>query len=225
MSTLDRDEHPARPLTGRSPDDLFEALRESILTCRRAPGERLIQEELAAEFGTSRIPLREALRRLEGEGLVVIAPHRGAIVRPFVPKDVVDLYEVRLALETLAVRRAAARFTDLEPVLNRYLSRSKRAAAANDSSALFHIDRDFHADLAAAADNPHLSFVLASLWSQVMRAMHAFFSHADYGEDTWSDHTAIAAAVKRGDGDGAVSVLKRHINDSRDNILTFLRSH
>ena len=72
-----------------------------------------MQDDLAETFRVSRIPLREALRRLEGEGLVIISPNRGAIVRPLAPKDIVDLYDLRLALETLAVRRAAERYADV----------------------------------------------------------------------------------------------------------------
>src|SRR6202165_4723685 len=94
-----------RPPEPRS-ESLVDALRDGILTGRYAPGTRLVQEDLAVAFGISRIPLREALRRLEGEGLVVISPNRGAIVRPLSPKDVVDLYDLRLALEGLALRRA-----------------------------------------------------------------------------------------------------------------------
>ncbi len=97
-------------------ETLVDALREAILTGRYAPGARLVQDDLAAAFGVSRIPLREALRRLEGEGLVVISPNRGAIVRPLAPKDVVDLYDLRLALESLAIRRAAERFADLRAI-------------------------------------------------------------------------------------------------------------
>ena len=66
-------------------ESLLDAMREAILTGRYAPGTRLVQDDLAAAFGVSRIPLREALRRLEGEGLVVISPNRGAIVRPLAP--------------------------------------------------------------------------------------------------------------------------------------------
>ena len=97
---------PASPTRHES---VVEELRRSIVTGEIGPGERLLQVELAERFGVSRIPLREAMRTLHAEGLIVIEPNRGAICRPLEPKDVSDLYAVRLALEQVAVREAAAR--------------------------------------------------------------------------------------------------------------------
>ncbi|HTW84560.1 MAG TPA: GntR family transcriptional regulator [Candidatus Sulfotelmatobacter sp.] len=211
----------------RGPETRFEgvvdALREAILTGRYQPGERLVQEELAERFGISRIPLREALRALEGEGLVIISPHRGTIVRPLSPKDVVDLYDVRLALETLAARRGAERLADLREATR---ERADAAAAAHADGALatlFHLDRDFHADLAAASHNPHLIGILGSQWSQIMRVMHAYLKLATYPTAVWDDHEAIAHAVAHGNGDAAAARLERHLVGSRDIILAHLR--
>lgn len=212
----------------RAPEQRFEglvdALREAILTGRYAPGTRLVQEELAEAYGISRIPLREALRRLEGEGLVVISPNKGAIVRPLAPKDVVDLYELRLALESLALRRAADRFVDLRESTRRRHAEARRAIAARALPALFKLDRDFHADVAAASDNPHLVAALGAQWSQIMRVMHAYFQAGDYPADTWDDHEAIADAVAHGEGELAAERLTRHLTDSRDRILAGLRA-
>jgi DNA-binding GntR family transcriptional regulator len=202
---------------------LVDALREAILTGRYAPGSRLVQEDLAAEFGMSRIPLREALRRLEGEGLVLISPNRGAIVRPLGPKDVVDLYDVRLALETLAVRRAAERYADLRASTQRRGAEARRAVENGSLATLFHLDRDFHADLAAASHNPHLIAVLGAQWSQIMRVMHAYLKLTTYPAAVWDDHAAVANAVAHGDPDAAAAQLERHLTLSRDAILAHLR--
>ncbi len=212
--------HGAEP----RPEVLVDALREAILTGRYAPGTRLVQDDLAEAFGISRIPLREALRRLEGEGLVVISPNRGAIVRPLVPKDVVDLYDLRLALETLALRRAAERFVDLRASTRTRQTEARRAIAARNMPALFRLDRDFHADLAAASDNPHLIAALERQWSQIMRVMHAYFQVANYPTDVWHEHEAIADAVAHGQADLAVELLRTHLSESRDRILTHLRT-
>jgi DNA-binding GntR family transcriptional regulator len=213
---------------GRGPEPrsegLVDALREAILTGRYAPGTRLVQEELAEAFGMSRIPLREALRRLEGEGLVVISPNRGAIVRPLAPKDVVDLYELRLALESLALRRAAARYADLRASTKARHAAARQAIAARNLTALFRLDRDFHADVASASDNPHLVAALGAQWSQIMRVMHAYFQAGDYPVDTWDDHEAIAEAVAHGDAERAVALMSEHLCGSRDRILTALRA-
>jgi DNA-binding GntR family transcriptional regulator len=203
---------------------LIDALREAILTGRFQPGERLLQDELAAAFGVSRIPLREALRRLEGEGLVVISPNRGAIVRPLVPKDVVDLYDVRLALESLALRRAAERYADVREATNRRHGEARRAIEAGALTTLFHLDRDYHAGLSAASDNPHLIAALDAQWSQIMRLMHAYLRAGTYMPEVWDDHEAMAIAVAHGDGTGAVARLERHLLLSRDRILDQLRA-
>ncbi|MDB5070744.1 MAG: transcriptional regulator GntR family [Candidatus Eremiobacteraeota bacterium] len=206
-------------------ETLVDALRESILTGRYAPGTRLVQEDLAEAFGVSRIPLREALRRLEGEGLVVISPNRGAIVRPLAPKDVVDLYDLRLALETLAIRRAAERYADLRESTKTLAAQARRAIAARAMPTIFGLDRDFHAELAAASDNPHLVAALGGQWSQIMRVMHAYFQVANYPAAVWHDHEAIADAVAHGEGDAAVARLTTHLSESRDAILAHLRSN
>lgn len=212
----------------RAPEQRFEslvdALREAILTGRYAPGTRLVQEELAEAYGVSRIPLREALRRLEGEGLVVISPNKGAVVRPLAPKDVVDLYELRLALESLALRRAAERFVDLREITRRRHAEARRAIAARALPTLFKLDRDFHADVAAASDNPHLVAALGAQWSQIMRVMHAYFQVELYPETVWDDHEAIVDALAHGDAETAIAVLTRHLSESRDAILAHLRS-
>ena len=211
-----------RPVETRS-EVLIDALRDAILTGRYRPGERLVQDELAEAYGISRIPLREALRRLEGEGLVVISPNRGAIVRPLGPKDVVDLYDVRLALESLALRRAAERYVDLRERTAQRHAEARHAIETRSLAALIHLDRDFHADLAAASDNAHLIAALGSHWSQIMRVMHAYLKIPTYTPAVWEDHEAIAEAVAHGDGDGAVARLTAHLTQARDAILAQLR--
>ena len=87
------------------------------------------------------------------------------------------------------------------------------------------LDRDFHADLAAASDNPHLVAALGAQWSQIMRVMHAYFQAGDYPADTWDDHEAIADAVAHGEADLAVARMTEHLTGSRDRILASLRAH
>jgi DNA-binding GntR family transcriptional regulator len=213
-------------LAGAEPrsESLLEDLREAILTGRYAPGAHLVQDDLADAFGVSRIPLREALRRLEGEGLVVISPNRGAVVRGLAPKDVVDLYDLRIALESLAVRRAAERYADLREVTKLRHAQARQAIASRNLSALFRLDRDFHADVAAASDNHQLVESLGALWSQIMRMMHAYFEAGDYPVDTWNDHESIANAIAHGEADRAAERLSSHLSGSRDRILATLRA-
>jgi DNA-binding GntR family transcriptional regulator len=199
-------------------------VRRLIFDGRLTPGSRVPQDDIARTLGISRIPLREALRRLEGEGLVVISPNRGAVVRPLAPKDVVDLYDLRLALESLALRRAAERFADLREPTKALRAEASRAIASRAMPAIFRLDRDFHAALAAASDNPHLVAALDGQWSQIMRVMHAYFQVRNYPSDVWADHEAIADAVAHGEGEVAVARLTTHLSESRDAILAHLRT-
>ena len=203
---------------------LVDGLREAILTGRYRSGERLVQDELASAFGVSRIPLREALRLLEGEGLVVISPNRGAMVRPLIPKDVVDLFDVRLVLESLALREAAERYADLRDATAGRDTLARHASGTGAVATLFHLDRDFHADLAAASNNAHLIAILDGQWSQIMRLMHAYLRGGAYVPEIWRDHEEIAFSVAHGDGEAAVARLQTHLLYSRDRILTQLRA-
>src|SRR6185312_12097300 len=95
-------------------DQAEAALRDQILSGHRAPGDRLNEVEIAAELGVSRGPLREAMQRLARDGLVVVQPHRGSYVRNLEPDEIVELYDVRIALECAAARLAAERRTDAD---------------------------------------------------------------------------------------------------------------
>lgn len=215
--------HAPAALPIRGSGSVIDDLREAILVGDYRPGAKLIQEELATRFGVSRIPLREALRRLEGEGLVLMSPNRGAVVRPLVPKDVADLFELRIALETVALRRAAERYADVRRETERRAREAAAAAAAGAVTALFHLDRDFHASLAEASDNAHLVAALDGQWSQIMRIMHAYLSAARYPANVWPDHQSIAEALAAGNGDAAIDRLARHLAGARDFILATLR--
>ncbi len=204
-------------------EEVLDAVRTAILTCAIEPGTRIVQEELAARLGVSRIPLREAFRTLHAEGLITLEPNRGAICRPLEAKDLADLYDVRLTLETLAVRTAASRFVNLEAATN--ISRIAAAAAASrrDLFTLIALDCDFHAAIARSTGNAHIVASLGGYWSQIKRAMHVFFTIERYPGNIWVEHVALARAIGVGDADLAVSLLERHILASRNAILHRLK--
>lgn len=200
-----------------------DELREAILTGAIPPGTRLLQVELAERYGVSRIPLREALRTLQSEGLVVIEPNRGAICRPLQAKDLADLYALRQSLEGLAVRSAAERFADVRVETAALRDHALEATEHRDLAALIGLDRDFHALLAEQSGNVHLAQALGRCWSQIMRGMHYYFRLDVYPKDVWAEHTAIARALAVGDGATAASLLTEHIGHSRTAILEGLR--
>jgi DNA-binding GntR family transcriptional regulator len=201
------------------------SLREAILSGEIAPGAKLVQEDLARRYNMSRIPLREALRTLEAEGLVEAAPYKGARVRPLEAKDIDDLYTLRGALESLAVRTAANRYADLRETTAVREHAAERMLERGDRKGLFHLDRDFHDELANASGNAHVVHALAMSWSQIMRVMHVHFKIEAYPHKVWDEHTTIAAAIAKGDAERAERLITTHIDRSRDMILRGLREH
>jgi DNA-binding GntR family transcriptional regulator len=206
-------------------ESVLADLREAIVTGAIAPGERLLQVELAERLGVSRIPLREALRTLHGEGLVIIEPNRGAICRPLDGKDVADLYAVRAGLETIAARTAARRRADLVSMVEGLSDEADRALARGDLARLIELDRQYHSSLAKASANAHVAHMLDGCWSQIMRAMHYYFLHDPYRGSVWREHLGIALAVASGDEDEAATLVERHITDSRNSILRGLEEN
>lgn len=182
-----------------------------------------MQAELAARLGVSRIPLREAFRTLAGEGLLTLEHNRGAICRALDAKDISDLYDVRLTLESLAVRTAAVGFANLEPSTLLGLASATAATRRGNLTKLIELDCDFHASIARSTGNAHLVASLGGYWSQIKRAMHVFFTIERYGTAVWADHLALVRAIAVGDGDRAVSLLQTHILGSRNAILHRLK--
>jgi DNA-binding GntR family transcriptional regulator len=179
-------------------DLAYERIRSMVIEGEIPPGARLGQVELADQLGISRTPVREALRRLTGEGLVEFLPNRGFRAAGLGLDEVLRRLEVRLLLEPGVARLAAERRTDEHLVaLNAAIGREASAAtriAAHDAS------RDFHLALARATGNPELLSVLSSLWIVEVgrRLLSRRSAEPDWRADDIDEHVAIAAAVDLG---------------------------
>jgi DNA-binding GntR family transcriptional regulator len=204
-------------------DAVLSRLREALITGEIAPGAHLVQDDLAARYGVSRIPLREALRTLESEGLVTIEPNRGAVCRPLEPKDLVDLYDLRICLEQFAVSLDAAAFVDIRPTTAALAVTARAAIQRRDLDALIQADSAFHREIARATGNEHLLRSLDSSWSLVVRAMRYFLALDAYPKDVWPEHEAIATAIAVGDAARAQALIETHICTSRTVILNSLQ--
>ena len=206
--TLGR-EHPS--LSQR----VAEELRRSILTSRRRPGDRLIEESLSAELGVSRIPIREALRVLAGEGLVEVQPRRGASVADVSPEVARDLVEVRATLEGLNAR-LAARHHDPAIVqeLKRVLKDGNRAARSKNVDDLVRLNGEFHDKLAEAGRNSILWDIMRTLRERTSLVFAANTARRA-GQD-WDEHSKILAAVIDGDEDLASMLATRHVHRAAD---------
>jgi DNA-binding GntR family transcriptional regulator len=188
-----------------------EELRRSILTNRRRPGDRLIEDRLSEELGVSRIPVREALRVLAGEGLVEVQPRRGASVADISPEVARDLVEVRATLEGLNAR-LAARHHDPAIVeeLRRVLKEGNRAARSKNVDDLVRLNGEFHDKLAEAGRNSILWDIMRTLRERTSLVFAANTARRA-GQD-WDEHSKILAAVIEGDEDLAAMLAMRHVH-------------
>jgi DNA-binding GntR family transcriptional regulator len=190
-----------------------DELRDAILAGRYKPGERLIEDRLASEYGGSRVPVREALKTLAGEGLVELTPHRGACVADLSHGLVEELVEVRATLEGLNARLAARR-RDPEIIaqLRDVLARGDAAARHGTPSELAVLNREFHALLAVAGSNRILQDIMRSLRERTELVFRR--NSTERAPVDWREHAMILAAVVDGDEELATLLATRHVNNA-----------
>lgn len=196
-------------------DQIAEVLRRSILSGTFSPGEQLVEAEIAKRLGTSRNPVREALRKLEKDGLVVRQPYKGYTVVELTSRDVHDLYELRCALESLAVRRIAS---DPRPeviaLLRHAVEEIEQAAGQGDLWAVIEKELAFHELLCKLSGNKQLEEVYASI-SHRIRLILAF-DNSGYSNlmDVATEHEPLVDVIATGDVERAQEMLRDHIMSS-----------
>lgn len=213
---------PAPPEGDSVSQRAYRALRAQAVSYRFAPGERLSEHELARRLGFSRTPLREALHRLASEGLVVASEGRGFRARSLQVREVEELYELRLGLETQIARLAARRITPAEVAeLAAFLDRSAAVCEAADVETLLRLDEGFHERLAAATGNGELLRALRALNARIY-----FFRWVDMQgrrATTQGEHRAILAAVTAGNEEAAAAAVAGHITRRGDRIAAVVK--
>lgn len=188
-------------------DRTYRALLDAISSGALAPGQRLTQEELAAQLAVSRQPVLQALRLLKQDGLVLDAPGRGLQVAPLEADAVLQIYLVRGALDALAARLAAQQRAALPAAL---LRAGRQAARGSDVPAMIEADIAFHRALYAASGNAYVARAAETHWAHLKRAMGAVLQHGRLRRPVWDEHEAIARAVAAGDGDAAAQAAESH---------------
>jgi DNA-binding GntR family transcriptional regulator len=210
-----QDVRPLNPLPDRSVADAVAGrLREAINTGDYAPGDRLVERTLAGQLAVSHIPIREALTRLQEEGLVVRLPRRGARVAELSPTLLEEISSVRAVLEGLVARRVQQRWTAAaESELRRLVSEMAAAADRADVTALLALDRRFHERLWQLAEHSILLEVAAQLRGRIARFLAAatrllepddLRAHAE-------SHRRLVDALASGDGRAAQRAMRRHV--------------
>ncbi|MDR1824462.1 MAG: GntR family transcriptional regulator [Bifidobacteriaceae bacterium] len=211
-------------------DELTEAIRQRIMSGEYPVGAALRQSDLAAQFGTSRTPVREALRQLQSSGLIQILPNRGAMVRIPAPWEVRDLYEVRAELEALAARRAATRLTKADFDRMRHSNDALfelTLRLADEPTADGHTDMveeanqlGLHVVINEAAGNAQLSRLLGNLSSAFPSNVPAMLlvENARHRENNHDEHARIIDALEAGDGALAAELMRAHVRNTGEQI-------
>lgn len=197
-------------------DSVRERIRADILTTAYLPGERIRQEALARQYGTSRLPVREALRQLASEGLVVLEAHVGARVACVDQRELDEVYQIREHLEpfAIAVSTPLLSIEDFE-TLTETLDALDRAAADDDVGRWIELDRDFHLRTFAVSGMPRLLTIIEGLWNSTQQYRRLYGLLPNRFEVARVEHWLLLDALERRDSEDASRILTMHIRRTR----------
>ena len=206
-----------------TPDLIADALREAIVRGIFQEGQSLRQDEIATQFGVSRIPVREALRQLEAEGLVTLHLNRGAMVSALSPAEAQEIFEIRSALEVKAIQLAIPKLTpsDLEKA-SEILAQTDQVT---DAGMLAKLNWEFHATLYTTAERPRLLTIIKTLHLNVDRYVRLQMSQMDYLERSQKEHYQLLETCQQHDTKAAVRLLKRHIDTAGEQLVAYLQQN
>jgi DNA-binding GntR family transcriptional regulator len=200
-------------------DDVYEIIRESLISQRIAPGARLNLDELARKLHVSNTPVRQALARLESDGLVTKEPYRGfAASRLLDSRTIIELYEYRLLIEPATAARAARKRSEAEGIeLERTCAEATIVPLLSDpvrAEELPQRDVDFHCTVANHAGNRVVLENLSQLMTRML--LYSAYGHAGAAEQAWEEHRAIAAAIRKGAAEEAAAAMRVHLTSGLD---------
>lgn len=205
-------------------DVVFQTLRQAILKGELQPGERLMEIKLAEMLGVSRTPIREAIRKLELEGLVVMIPRKGAAVANITEKDTKDVLEVRRTLEMFAVEVACDRITSEQ------LAALKEAAKAFEDSKgsmdlirIAETDMKFHEIIYEATHNERLMQMLSNLLENMYRYRIEYLKDPNYYDSLVREHQEILSAIEAGDKERARTCMRAHIDNQQLAVISKIK--
>ena len=197
-------------------DVVFNTLRQAILKGELEPGERLMEIQLAERLGVSRTPIREAIRKLELEGLVLMIPRKGAEVAEISEKSLREVLEVRRSLEELAIELACQRITPEElTALEEAENRFARAVEDGEVMAIAESDENYHELIYQATANERLVQILNNLREQMYRYRLEYIKDEDRRQILVVEHEHILRAVRRRDIADAKSAVREHIDNQQ----------
>lgn len=205
-------------------DVVFNTLRQAILRGELKPGERLMEIQLANKLGVSRTPIREAIRKLELEGLVLMIPRKGAEVAEITEKNMLDVLEVRRALEELAVKLACERITEEEiQELKDAADAFQKILSEKDITKIAEADEAFHDVIFKSTGNDRLIQLLNSLREQMYRYRLEYLKREEYHPQLLEEHQQIIERITSKDQSEAAELIDRHIGNQVDVMLEMIR--
>jgi DNA-binding GntR family transcriptional regulator len=205
-------------------DVVFNTLRQEILTGKLKPGERLMEIHLANKLGVSRTPIREAIRKLELEGLVIMIPRRGAEVAQITLKSLEDVMEVRRALDVLAIELACDRMgaDDFER-LGQACEAFNQAVKTRDTRRMAEADVAFHDIIVVSTGNTRLIQLVNNLSEQMYRYRFEYLKDEASHDSLKQEHIEMCQCILGKDKETAASVVKKHIDNQEDAIIRQLK--
>jgi DNA-binding GntR family transcriptional regulator len=193
-------------------DRIYEGIRHAIFSLELEPGSPLVERDLAARFGVSKTPVRDALRRLAGEGIVNQSPYRGTTVRVIDPDEADEIYALREVLEAMAVRLATPNLAlaDIEAA-RQCLDQSRAAMEQGDRPLVARINRDFHAIFSQRSGNRALDETLSNLQDRVRLITIVGWRYRPSMREDLAQHHAVLDAAVAGDAEVAGELMRQHI--------------
>ena len=204
------------------PTPIYQKLINAIEKGDLRPGDRMLETELASRFGVSRTPIREAIRRLETDGLVVHKPRIGAVVRVLTQQEIVELYEMRIVLEATAAQMAAKHCSNAETRTLHDLN-DQMLAHSKDPFAVATLNRKFHTCIFNAARNRFLAQSYNSLSYSLILLGKTTLETDERVQNVYAQHEAIIGALISGDTDIASEFMRLHMETSLDHRLKVLQ--
>jgi len=208
------------PTLVNAKESIADSLRADILRGNLKSGQALKQDEIAAQFGISKIPVREALIQLKAEGLVNFYPNRGAFVSELSAAEADEIYVMRIALETAVLARAIPNLTvahlkHAEEILNA-IDQEENIAKWGE------LNWKFHATLYSPASLPRLMDTIKALHTNIARYLVLYLAGMAYQKKSQKEHRAILAACRHGETEKAVTYLEGHLRDASRHLVAFL---
>ena len=201
-------------------DVVFNTLRQAILKGELAPGERLMEIQLAQKLGVSRTPIREAIRKLELEGFVVMIPRRGTYVADISIKDINEVYEIRTSLEVLAAGLAAERISDEElETMQRLLVEIGQHIEDGNIEKIVEIDTAFHDVLYKASRNKRLAGIINNLREQITVIRRRSMMYPGRLQNTMEEHRILVDSIAAHDVDRAQNAARLHMENAEHTLL------